>query len=70
MVGLETAAGMLGGQQALTDALCLASTRSLRAKLNAERGVSAFDLEMTAAALDARAAKIIDHARKLRALKE
>lgn len=65
MMGLATAATMLGGQDKLSDALGIQG-RSLRAKLSAERGVSADDLRSAADALDAHAACIADHARKLR----
>jgi hypothetical protein len=65
MVGLETAAGMLGGQEKLADALGI-TVRGLRAKVSADRGVSNSDLLAAAAALDARAAMIVEHARKLR----
>ncbi len=66
MVGLTTAAAMLGGQQHLAAALAI-DPRSLRAKLTAERGVSDDDMLAAARALDARAARISEHAAKLRA---
>lgn len=66
MTGLETAAGMLGNQEKLADALGI-EPRSLRAKLAAERGISGDDLKLAAAALDARADRIREHAAKLRA---
>ena len=65
MMGLTTAAAMLGGQDKLADALAI-QPRSLRAKLAAERGVSGSDLIATAEALEERARRIIDHAHKLR----
>ena len=65
MLGLETAANMLGGQVELADALGI-KARSLRSKFTAERGVSNADLHAAADALDARAARVADHARKLR----
>jgi hypothetical protein len=67
MVGLETAAAMLGGQEKLADALGI-TVRDLRAKVSADRGVSNLDLLAAALALDARAALIVEHARKLRTL--
>lgn len=65
MMGLATAATLLGGQDKVADALGI-QPRSLRAKLNADRGVSDADLVLTAAALEKHAAHIIDHAFKLR----
>lgn len=65
MMGLTTAASMLGGQDMLAEALGI-QPRSLRAKLNAERGVSNYDLLSAADALDVRAKRISDHAKKLR----
>ncbi|MEH3121110.1 MAG: hypothetical protein PGN16_03875 [Sphingomonas phyllosphaerae] len=65
MMGLTTAAGMLGGQDRLADALSI-QPRSLRAKLSAERGISNDDLIATADALDERIRKIADHSFKLR----
>ena len=67
MMGLETAAGMLGGQRHLADALGI-EPRSLRSKLVADRGVSDADLRFAARALEDRAARLVDHARKLREL--
>ncbi len=66
MMGLETAADMLGGQGALADALGI-TVRGLRAKVSADRGISTADLLAAAMALDAQAIRILDHARKLRA---
>lgn len=63
---LEAAARMLGGQDRLATALGI-QPRSLRAKLGADRGVSADDVELAAAALDRRAAEVAAHAAKLRA---
>jgi hypothetical protein len=66
MMGLETAATMLGGKQALADALVL-DVRTVRYKLTGDRGVSNADLTSTAAALDALAGRVAAHAAKLRA---
>lgn len=65
MLGLETAAKMLGGQEELAKAIGI-EVRSLRAKFTAARGVSNDDLISAAQALEARAARVADHARKLR----
>ena len=65
MMGLATASMMLGGHDKLAEALDI-QPRSLRAKLNADRGVSNSDLLSAAAALDERAGKIVAHAQKLR----
>lgn len=65
MMGLETAAGVLG-QAALAAAMSI-EPRSLRAKLTSDRGITDADLISAAAALDDRAAKIMAHAAKLRA---
>jgi len=65
MMGLDTAAGMLGGKPTLARALAI-EDRTLRYKLTGDRGVSRADLLAAAAALDTRAARIADHARKLR----
>lgn len=65
MMGLTTAATMLGGQSELAEALGI-QPRSLRAKLSSERGISGVDLCSTADALDARARRIMAHAEKLR----
>jgi hypothetical protein len=65
MMGLDTAAMMLGGRHILAEALGLAP-RTVRAKLSAERGVSDDDLRSAADALDARAASLTQHAQKLR----
>lgn len=67
MMGLQTATDLLGVQQVTADALGI-DKRSLRAKLNAERGVGDADLRVIATALDDRAARLIEHAAKLRAL--
>lgn len=66
MMGLNTAASLLGGQERLADALGI-NARSLRNKLSADRGVSNGDLLAAAAALDARAARIAALAAELRA---
>ena len=65
MMGLTTAAVMLGGQDKLADALGI-QPRSLRAKLAGERGVSNADLLAVADAIDTRIGRLADHARKLR----
>lgn len=66
MMGLTTAATMLGGQSELAEALGI-QPRSLRAKFSAERGVSNDDLHSAADALDRQAKRIMAHAEKLRA---
>ncbi len=65
MMGLTTAAKLLGGQPELAEAMGI-QPRSLRAKLTADRGVSNADLVATALALEMHADRIRDHARKLR----
>ncbi|WP_294191073.1 hypothetical protein [uncultured Sphingomonas sp.] len=65
MQGLETASKMLGGQQALCSAIGV-ETRSLRAKMAAERGISDGDLRLTIGALEGKAKRLLDHAEKLR----
>ena len=65
MMGLTTAATMLGGQSELAEALGI-QPRSLRAKFSAERGVSNDDLHSAADALDRQAKRIMAHAEKLR----
>lgn len=65
MMGLTTAATMLGGQFELAEALGI-QPRSLRAKFSAERGVSNDDLRSAADALDRQAKRIMAHAEKLR----
>ncbi|MBB4618656.1 hypothetical protein [Sphingomonas abaci] len=65
MMGLTTAATMLGGQSELAEALGI-QPRSLRAKFSAERGVSDDDLRSAADALDRQAKRIMAHAEKLR----
>ncbi|WP_419808368.1 hypothetical protein [Sphingomonas sp.] len=69
MVGLETAATMLGGQRHLADALSIGD-RAIRAKLAAERGVTYSDLTLAGKALRARAARLSEHADKLDVLAE
>jgi hypothetical protein len=66
IMGLETASDMLGGKASLAQAIGV-SIRALNYKLNAERGVSDFDVTFAAKALDAKAKAIADHAAKLRA---
>ncbi|MGW8134191.1 hypothetical protein ACWGNZ_00935 [Sphingomonas zeae] len=72
MMGLETAATMLGGVGALADAIGI-KERGTRAKMDGERGISDDNLIAVADALDkradaiaARATKITEHAQKLR----
>ena len=65
MMGLETAATLMGGKVQLAEELAI-QPRTLRAKLSADRGVSNVDLMLAASALEARAAKMIEHAKKLR----
>ena len=67
MMGLQTAYEILGGKKALADALGV-GVRSLNHKLNADRGVSNLDLFVTARTLETRAAKMMQHAVKLRAV--
>lgn len=67
MMGLDTAAAMMGGQRPLADAIGI-GPRALRAKLAAERGVSNADLLLAAGALEKRAARLAEHGRKLREL--
>jgi hypothetical protein len=67
MMGLQTAYEILGGKKALADALGV-GVRSLNHKLNADRGVSNLDLFVTARTLETRAAKMMQHAAKLRAV--
>jgi hypothetical protein len=65
MMGLETASELLG-HNALAEALSI-DPRSLRYKIQAGRGVSDVDITLAAGALEASAARMADHARKLRA---
>lgn len=65
MQGLETAAKLLGGQQMLCNAIGV-ETRSLRAKISAERGISDGDIRLTIAALESKATRLLAHAEKLR----
>jgi hypothetical protein len=65
MMGLETAADMLGGKRQLSESLGI-SLRAAAYKVNGERGISNGDLLMTASALDKMAQRISDHAQKLR----
>lgn len=65
MMGLETAAGILGGTDQLAGALGI-SARGVRYKLTGDRGTSNADLIAAAEALEARARRIADHAFKLR----
>ena len=65
MMGLHTAAMLLGGIEKLAGALDI-QERGTRAKISGERGVSDADLLATAAALDERADRVRAHAEKLR----
>lgn len=72
MMGIETAADMLGGVSALADAMGI-KERGTRAKMDGERGISdenliavADALDVRAAAIVARATRITEHAQKLR----
>lgn len=67
MAGLTRASTLLGGHAALGEAIGVAE-RTVRAKINAERGISAGDIALAAAALDRRAQMLVEHAAKLRAL--
>lgn len=64
MTGLATAADMLGQEQ-LAEALGI-KDRSLRTKITATRGVSDQDLIAAAIALEGTAARMLEHACKLR----
>lgn len=66
IAALIKAGKLLGSATALAEVLGI-QPRSLRAKTDADRGVSSEELETVAAALDARAAEMIQHAAKLRA---
>lgn len=66
MMGLETAAAILGGVDVLAGALGI-TPRGVRHKLTGDRGISDADLIAAAVALDARAARVAGHAAKLRA---
>ena len=63
---LIKAGKLLGSATALAEVLGI-QPRSLRAKTDADRGVSCEELRAVATALDARAAAMIEHAAKLRA---
>ena len=67
IVGLTTAAEMLGSQRALGDALSIGE-RAVRAKLQAERGITYTDLALAAKYLRVRATRLTEHAAKLDAL--
>jgi len=66
MMGLETAADMLGGKRHLGDVLGMGE-RAAAHKVAGTRGVSNGDLLMAAGALDKLASRIAAHAQKLRA---
>lgn len=65
MMGMETAAAILGGVDVLAQALGI-TARGVRHKLTGDRGVSNADLIAAAVAMEARAKRIADHAFKLR----
>lgn len=72
MMGIETAADMLGGVGALAVAMGI-KERGTRAKMDGERGISddnlidvADALDKRATAIAARVTKMIEHAQKLR----
>lgn len=65
MAALMKAGALLGSATALAEAMGI-EPRSLRKKTGAERGVSNDDLLSAAAALDARATLLTQHAQKLR----
>ncbi|WP_301089677.1 hypothetical protein [Sphingomonas sp.] len=67
MMGLETAARLLGGKGKLAEALCC-SPRSIHYKVEAGRGISNLDLNLAASALEERAEALRTHALKLRAV--
>ncbi|WP_404711513.1 hypothetical protein [Sphingomonas sp. MMS24-J13] len=67
MTGLESAAGLLGGQAALAAALGI-DPRLLRFKISAERPISDADLRLAVTALNARASKTVELAARLAAL--
>ena len=66
IAALIKAGKLLGSATALADVLGI-QPRSLRAKTDADRGVSCEELCTVADALEARAAAMIEHAAKLRA---
>lgn len=66
IAALIKAGKLLGSATALAEVLGI-QPRSLRAKTDADRGVSCEELRAVATALDARAAAMIEHAAKLRA---
>lgn len=65
IAALMKAGALLGSATALAEAMDI-EPRSLRKKTGAERGVSNDDLLSAAAALDARATALTQHAQKLR----
>ncbi len=66
IAALIKAGKLLGSATALAEVLSI-QPRSLRAKTDADRGVSCEELRTVAEALEARAAAMIEHAAKLRA---
>jgi hypothetical protein len=66
IAALIKAGKLLGSATALAEVLGI-QPRSLRAKTDADRGVSCEELRTVAEALDARAAAMVEHAAKLRA---
>lgn len=67
MMGLETAARLLGSKARLAEAICC-SPRSVHYKVEAGRGISNLDLNLAASALEERADELRAHAGKLRAV--
>lgn len=65
MLVLEKAAGFLGGKDAVASAIGI-ETRSLRAKMTADRGVHDSDLAAVAVAIDARVDELTRFAGKVR----
>lgn len=65
IAALIKAGKLLGSATALAEVLGI-QPRSLRAKTDADRGVSSAELKTVAAALDARAAQMIEHAANMR----
>lgn len=66
IAALIKAGKLLGSATALAEVLGI-QPRSLRAKTDADRGVSSEELRTVADALDARAAQMAEHAAKMRA---
>ena len=66
MMGLETAADMLGGKRHLGDVIGVGERQAAH-KVAGTRGISNGDLLLAAAALEKLGARIKEHAAKLRA---